>query len=140
VSAAILRQLEETLAGEAAEEELPTALVVLASLAGREVLLHADEVHGAARRALLLLAAGGDPERGLDLNGRAVGSIADDLRTSDRQLELERGIDDLWAQVSRAELPYVERAVQALRDTPDVAWRAFACSLLAEELAGDDQD
>ena len=86
-----LRELEGSLAGERSDEDLPTALVVLASIAGREVLLTEDEVHGAARRAILLLAAGGDPERGLDLNGRAVGSLADELRTSDRQLALERG-------------------------------------------------
>jgi hypothetical protein len=102
------------------------------------VLLTEDEVHGAARRALLLLASGGDPERGLDLNGRAVGSVADDLRSSDRQLALERGIENLQAEVSRADLAHVTEAVKGLRATPDVAWRAFACSLLAEELAGQD--
>ncbi len=133
-----LRELEGSLAGERSDEDLPTALVVLASIAGREVLLTEDEVHGAARRAVLLLAAGGDPERGLDLNGRAVSSLADEIRTSDRQLALERGIENLQAEVSRAGLPHVEEAVKALRATPDVAWRAFACSLLAEELAGAD--
>lgn len=131
----MLRELEDSLAGTDADEELPTALVVLASLAGQEVLLTEDEVHGAARRALLLLAAGGDPERGLDLNGRAVTSVAADLRSSDRQLMLERGIENLQATASRANLPHVEGAVKALRATPEVAWRAFACSLLAEELA-----
>ena len=72
MSAALLAQLEEALVDDA-DESLPTALVVLASLAGREIPLEEAELHGAARRALLLLAAGGDPERGLDLNGRAVG-------------------------------------------------------------------
>ncbi len=61
------------------------------------MLLTEDEVHGASRRALLLLAAGGDPERELDLNGRAVASVADDLRSSDRQLALERGLENLQA-------------------------------------------
>jgi hypothetical protein len=107
-------------------------------VAGQDVVLSEDEVHGAVRRALLLLAAGGDPERGLDLNGRAVGSLADDLRTSDRQLALERGLEDLQGTVARADLPHVEEALKGLRATPDVAWRAFACSLLAGELAGED--
>jgi hypothetical protein len=101
------------------------------------VLLAENEVHGAARRAFLLLAAGGDPERGLDLNGRAVGALADDLRSSDRQLALERGLEELHGTVARADLPHLEAALKALRATPDVAWRAFACSLLAEELAGE---
>jgi hypothetical protein len=92
-----------------------------------------DEAHGAGRRALLLLAAGGHPDRGLDLNGRAVSALADDLRTVDRQLALDRGLDELKAQAKG--LPHVSEAVAALRATPDVAWRAYSCSLLAEQLA-----
>jgi hypothetical protein len=134
----LLRELEGALAGDTEDDELPTALVVLASIAGREVLVTEDEVHGATRRSLLLLAAGGDPECGLDLNGRAVAGLADELRTSDRQLALERGLEGLAADIARAELPHVAEAVKALRTTPDVAWRAYACSLLAEELAGED--
>jgi hypothetical protein len=137
LTAALLHELDGALAG-GADDELPTALVVLASVAGRAVLLTEDEVHGASRRALLLLAAGGDPDRGLDLNGRAVGALAEELRTSDRQLALERGLEDLQADASRAGLAHVTEAVKALRATPDLAWRAYACSLLAEELAGED--
>ena len=48
---------------------LATSLVVLAAVAGADVALDEDERRGAARRALLRLAAGGDPARGLDLNG-----------------------------------------------------------------------
>lgn len=107
-------------------------MVVLAAAAGQQVHVDENELHGAARRALLLLTAGGDPERGLDLNGRAVAVLADDLRTSDRQLVLEQGIADLRAQAKG--LPHVSEAIRALTDAPDVAWRAYACSLLAEEL------
>jgi hypothetical protein len=127
-----LLDLERELAEDAGGEELPTALVVLASVAGARVALDDDETHGAARRALLLLAAGGDPERGLDLHGRAVTGLADDLRTVDRQLALEEGLRDLRAQA--AGLAHVSEAVHSLLDAPDVAWRAYACSLLAEEL------
>lgn len=124
--------LEGSLADDETGDELATALVVLASVAGQEVQIDEVEAHGASRRALLLLAAGGDPDRGLDLNGRAVTALAEEMRTVDRQLALERGLDELKAQAKG--LPHVSEALAALRATPDVAWRAYACSLLAEEL------
>ncbi len=131
-----LATLEQSLADDPGTENLAVALVVLAAVAGERVALDEDETHAASRRALLLLAAGGDPERGLDLNGRAVAALADDLRTVDRQLALEDGVQALRAQATG--LPHVSEAVHALIDAPDVAWRAYACSLLAEELAGDE--
>ena len=133
--AAWLLGLEQSLAGGEGTEELATALVVLASVAGRDVHVEPAEVRGAARRALVLLGAGGDPTGGLDLHGRAVTAMADELRTVDRQLALEDGIRQLRVEASG--LPHVSEAVHALADTPDVAWRAYAASLLAEELAGD---
>lgn len=126
-----LTELERSLA-EDEEGNLAVAVVVLAAAAGQQVHVGEDELHGAARRALLLLTAGGDPERGLDLNGRAVTALADDLRTADRQLVLEQGVVDLRAQAKG--LPHVSEAVQALVGAPDVAWRAYAASLLAEAL------
>ena len=89
--AAWLRDLEGPLADDERGDELATALVVLASVAGEEIQIQEDEAHGASRRALLLLTAGGDPDRGLDLNGRAVSALAEEVRTVDRQLALERG-------------------------------------------------
>jgi hypothetical protein len=130
--AAWLLGLEQSLADGEGTEELATALVVLASVAGRDVHVEAAEARGAARRALVLLGAGGDPARGLDLHGRAVTAMADDLRTVDRQLALEEGIRQL--RVEAGGLPHVSEAVHALAETPDVAWRAYAASLLAEEL------
>ena len=135
--AAWLVELERSLAQDPGTDNLALALVVLASVAGRGIVIGEDDAHAAIRRALLLLAAGGDPERGLDLNGRAVTALAEDLRTTDRQIALEQGVRDL--RLEAAGLPHVGEAVRALMDTPDVAWRAYACSLLAEELA-DDQD
>ena len=129
-----LRDLEHSLAEDQSGNELATALVVLASVAGQEVQIDEDEEHGASRRALLLLTAGGDPDRGLDLNGRAVTALADEVRTVDRQLALERGLDELKAEAKG--LAHVSEALTALRATPAVAWRAYACSLLAEELGG----
>jgi hypothetical protein len=130
-----LLELDRSLAESEDSSELATALVVLASAAGQRVVVDEDEVHGASRRALFLLTAGGDPERGLDLNGRAVAAVAEELRTVDRQLALESGISELRAQVKG--LPHVSEAVHALADAPDVAWRAYACSLLAEQLGED---
>jgi len=131
-----LLKLERSLAAGESGDELATALVVLASVAGRDVPLDDDELHGAARRALVLLAAGGDPERGLDLNGRAVTALADELRTVDRQLALEQGVRELRLQAQG--LAHVSEAVHGLAEAPVVAWRAYAAALLAEELGGAD--
>ena len=129
--------LEETLAADETGDELATALVVIASVAGERVMIDEQRARAATRRALLLLTAGGDPTRGLDLNGRAVTALADDIRDADRQLMLEEGIRELAPAASG--LPHLSEAVHALIHAPDVAWRAYACSLLAEELgAGDD--
>lgn len=129
-----LTEMERRLSADVSGEALPVAIVVLAAVAGANVVLGDDERRGAARRALLLLAAGGDPERGLDLDGRAVTSLADELRTVDRQLALEDGLRELRLQA--AGLPHVTEAVRGLADAPDVAWRAYAAALLAEELGG----
>jgi hypothetical protein len=133
-----LAQLERSLAEDESGDELPIALVVLASVAGRDVPLGADEARGARRRALFLLTAGGDPSRGLDLNGRAVTSLADDLRTVDRQLALEQGIREL--ALTAQGLPHVSEALHGLTHAPDVAWRAYAAGLLAEELGDADNE
>ena len=131
-----LADLERSLADETLEDGLATALVVLASVAGDRVAVDEQARRGAARRALLLLSAGGDPTRGLDLNGRAVAAVAADLRDVDRQLELEAALRELATLATG--LPHVTEALRALSAAPDVAWRAFACAVLAEELAADD--
>ncbi len=130
-----MREMEERLAGEDDEDVLATSLVVLAAVAGADVALEEDERRGAARRALLRLAAGGDPARGLDLAGPAVGSLANELRTAERQLELENGVRRLALQASG--LPHVSEALHGLMHAPDIAWNAYAASLLADELDED---
>ncbi len=133
-----LVELEHALASDEEGMDLATALVVLASVAGERVALPEEERRGAVRRALLLLTAGGDPSRGLDLNGRAVTALADDLRDVDRQLSLEAALRELGPLA--AGLPHVSEAVRALVGAPDVAWRAYGCSLLAEELGAAEPD
>jgi hypothetical protein len=102
--------------------------VALALLAGREVPLDEDELRGALRRSLLLLASGGDPRRGLELDGRAVTALADELDAPERREALLAGLRSLAGEVPEAD---------ALLAEPELAWRLYACGLLAEELAAD---
>jgi hypothetical protein len=126
-----LERLERQLA-EGEEEELAVALVSLAFFAGQEIEVAEDERRAAGRRALLLLATGGDPARGLDLDGRAVTALAADLDTPARRLALERGLVELTSQART--LPHVHEALRGLLRHPDLAWRAYAASVLVDEL------
>jgi hypothetical protein len=92
-------------------------LVVAAYLASEHVPVPADERNGAVRRGLLVHAAGGDVHRDPALADPAVLTIARDLDTPARRTAL------------LAALP------PQLRGDGDRAWRAFACALLADELA-----
>lgn len=130
-----LTELERSLAED--EADVPTALVVAASVAGRGVPLDEEQTRAASRRALLVLAAGGDPSRGLDLNGRAVEVLAADLDDAERRAALERGLEELRDEALG--LAHVSEVIHALLEDPGIAWRAYACSLLAEELGGGDE-
>jgi hypothetical protein len=112
--------------------ELGDPLPVLAYLAGQSVELDEAELNGARRRALLLVAAGGDPHRELGVDDRAVKSIAADLHTQQRRDQLARAIDALVLRVR--ELPAAREAALFLAGDVDLAWRLFALALLAEEL------
>ena len=92
-----------------------------------------SELNGGRRRALLLVAAGGDPHRELDVDDRAVKALAADLYTDERRDQLGRSIDALVLRVR--ELPVAREAALFLAGDVDLAWRLFALSLLAEELA-----
>jgi len=129
-----LDRLEARLAGDEGDE-LAVALVSLAYAAGQDVVLPAGERRAVGRRALLLLATGGDPGRGLDLDGRAVVAFAGELDAPARRAALAAGIDDL-RRLARGH-PHVSEALRALAAEPDIAWRAFAAAVLAEELEGD---
>jgi hypothetical protein len=112
--------------------ELGDPLPVLAYLAGQSVQIDESELNGARRRALLLVAAGGDPHRELDVDDRSVKAIAADLHTQERRDELARAIDALVLRVR--ELPVAREAAIFLAGDIDLAWRLFALALLAEEL------
>jgi hypothetical protein len=106
----------------------------LAYLAVQGLELDEQELRGARRRALLLLASGGDPRRDLDPESRAVSSVADDLDTPSRRAALLEGLAGLREQADG--LPAVEGALDELLADDGLAWHWAACALLAEELSG----
>jgi hypothetical protein len=126
--------LEQLESAEPGEEELQA---MLAFVAGQDVRLDDDERAAATRRALLVLAAGGDPHRELTLGDRAVQTLADDTFTFERSMELARGLAALRDAAAR--LPRVWRELGHLLAEPELAWRAYAAALLADELTGDEE-
>lgn len=128
---AFLADLERRLAsGEADQPE-----VALALLAGRAVALDEDELRGATRRSVQLLATGGDPRRDPDLDGRAVRALAGDLDRPERRQALLEGLEQLL--LSAEGLPHVFDRLSRLKADEELAWRWFACTLLAEELSAE---
>ncbi|HEY2219383.1 MAG TPA: hypothetical protein VGH35_08580 [Gaiellaceae bacterium] len=112
--------------------ELGNPEAVLAYLAGGAVDLADSELNEARRRALLLVAAGGDPHRELGVDDRAVKALAADLWSEGRRDELAAGLDSLALQAR--ELPLVRETVINLARDLDLAWRLYALALVAEEL------
>jgi hypothetical protein len=111
-------------------EEMWTAL---SFLAGRGVELDEADRNAALRRAELLLAAGGDPHRRLELYGRAVTAVAADLDSPAARAALRRGLDDLEPETDG--LRGAGEALRLLRSDPDLAWQCYAAALLADELS-----
>ena len=111
------------------------AITSLAYVAGRGVEIDAEELVAARRRALLIVAAGGDPHRELSLDHRAVESLASDLEDVHRRSELDAGLAEL--ERTAHGMPLVSGVLAELRADSELAWRAYACALLAEELGGD---
>ena len=106
---------------------------MLCFFAGRQVTIDEDELNAAVRRAELLLAAGGDPRRRLDPFGRAATALADDLDASDRRRALLSGLEALQPEVEG--LRGAGESLALLLTDHDLAWKAYATSLLAEALA-----
>ena len=126
-----MRELLELLEAGPGDNLLPG----LAWLAGQEVDLDPDEVKATVRRAELLLAAGGDPRRELELDGRAVASVAEDLDEPEARDQLEDSLARLAA--ASEGLKAVSAGLAQLRAQPELAWESYACALLAEAMGTD---
>ncbi len=110
-------------------------LVVLAWLVTEQVEIAGDELNAARRRAMFVLAAGGDPHRELDADSVAAERLAGELDTPDRRAQLAAALDELAAHGDG--LSGVLAGLEALRVDPDLAWRCFALALLADEVASE---
>jgi hypothetical protein len=104
----------------------------LALLAARDLVIEPNELGPPLRRAMLLLAAGGDPQRELELDGRAVTALAAELDRPERRAEVSRGLEALREEA--AGLANVSPALEELLLDAGLAWSAYACALLADEL------
>ena len=105
--------------------------VVLCWLVKDQVTVDEDTLNAARRRAMFVLAAGGDPHRDVGVDSIAAERLADELDTPPRRAQLAAALDGLPTE----DLPGVTAAVESLRADPELAWRSFALSLLADELA-----
>jgi hypothetical protein len=130
--AAVERGPLERLERSLQDGEHEGSLAALGWLAGQGISLADEAVHGPVRRAVLLLAAGGDPHRGLVLESRAVSSLAGELEGVLQEDDLLRELERLRGEAGG--LPLVCEALSALISDASLARRALACGLLAEEL------
>jgi hypothetical protein len=105
-------------------------LVVLAYVAGQQIQLEDTEREAALRRALFVFAAGGDLHRDPTLDDPAVVELAADLDSTDRRKALTAGLEQLAA---------APQILERLMDE-ELAWRAYACGLLADVLGEDESD
>ena len=113
--------------------DLGDPLPVLAYVAGQRVEVDDGELNEARRRAVTVLAAGGDPHRELDHDSIAAERLAAELDTPERRLALSDALDVLADEADG--LDTVTEALDLLRSEPDLAWRSLALALLADELA-----
>jgi hypothetical protein len=133
VTAEIRARLEE-LEASGLDPHSSELLVVLCWLVQDRLAIDEDELNGARRRAMFVLAAGGDPHRDVDLDSVAAERLAGELDTPGRRARLADALGELPAD----DLPSVTAAVESLRADPALAWRSFALSLLADEIADED--
>ena len=116
---------------EALEASDLDADVALAWLVRDEIGLADDELNGARRRAMFVLAAGGDPHRDLSPDSVAAERLAAELDSPERRAALDAAL----AALDTSGLPRLRDAVATLRADPERAWRTLALALLADELA-----
>ena len=113
------------------------ACAMLALVAYEQVAVPAEELQSALRRALLVLASGGDPHRELELDGPAVTRFAEELDSPVRREELAASLRTLNERA--AGLPRASFLLEALIEDRDLAWRSLAVALIADELGDTDE-
>jgi hypothetical protein len=104
----------------------------LAYVAGQQVEIPEDELNEALRRALVVRAVGGNPQRELRLEEEAVVRLAEELDGVERRAALRRALEPLRGVVEAG--PAVAELDELLADD-DLAWRCFAAARLAAEIA-----
>jgi hypothetical protein len=109
----------------------------IAYVAGQQVEIPEGELNEALRRALVVRAVGGNPQRELRLEEDAVVRLAEELDGAERREALRRALEPLRELVEAG--PAATELDALLADT-DLAWRCFAAAQLAAELAGDAVD
>jgi hypothetical protein len=105
--------------------------VSAAWVGGRDVPLPEDELNEALRRALVVRAVGGSPQREVTLEEEAVLRLADELDSPDRRAALSGRLATLR---ERMDSPAAVAALDALLADGDLAWRCFAAGRLAAEV------
>ena len=124
-----LEQLEES----GVDPRSGELLVMLCWLVREDVGIADADLNASRRRAMFVLASGGDPHRELDFGSVAAERLAAELETPERRAALDAALEGLPTSA----LPAVAGAVEALRADPELAWRSFALALLADEIADD---
>jgi len=123
----------EELEGSGLEARSGELLVVLVWLVAADLGIEENDLNAARRRAMFVLAAGGDPHRELDHDSIAAERLSAELDTPERRRALSAALDALAHEAEG--LSTITEALDLLRSEPDLAWRSLALALLADELA-----
>ena len=103
----------------------------LAYVAGLQLEIPEEELNEALRRALVVRAVGGNPQRELRLDEEAVTRFAEELDGVERRRALQEALAALRVHVQ--DQPAAESLEELLVDD-DLAWRCFAAAQVAAEL------
>ena len=96
MTAEIRARLEE-LEGSELDPRSSELQVVLCWLVQGEIPIDEGELNAARRRAMFVLAAGGDPHRDVGLDSIAAERLADELETPERRAQLAAALAELPA-------------------------------------------
>ena len=99
--------------------------------AGRAVPIPDEDLNEAVRRALVVRAVGGSPQREVMLEEDAVRRLAEELDSAERRAALLHELESLGAGLGRE----ASLSLASLLADDAFAWRCFAAGLLAAELA-----